>query len=86
MSGSSSASISSPAGSPRRPDPRAFRSALDALGRPADETVFVDDWPEHVEAANRLGIRGIWLRNGTDETIAGLDAISDLRDLLDIIP
>ena len=68
-----------------KPDARVFRRALAALGEPPGRTVFVDDWPEHVEAANRLGMRGLWLRHGTHDTPAGLEAISDLRALLNII-
>ena len=68
-----------------KPDARVFVTALEALGEPPDRTVFVDDWPGHVEAANRLGMRGIRLRHGGDEAIAGLEEISDLRALLDIV-
>jgi putative hydrolase of the HAD superfamily len=68
-----------------KPDARAFRTALAALGQPAERTGFVDDWPEHVEAANRLGIRGIRLRHGGDEPSPGLDEIADLRALLYIV-
>jgi HAD superfamily hydrolase (TIGR01509 family) len=68
-----------------KPDVRIFRTALAALGEPPDQTVFVDDWPDHIEAANGLGMRGIWLRHGTHATTAGLETISDLRALLDII-
>jgi putative hydrolase of the HAD superfamily len=68
-----------------KPDPRLFQSALDMLGRLPGEVLFVDDWPGHVEAANRLGIRGIWLRHNTRAPIEGLEQISDLRVVLDII-
>ena len=67
-----------------KPDARMFRKALRLLGEPPERAVFVDDWPGHVEAANRLGIRGIWLRHGAHDTMPGLEAISDLRALLDI--
>jgi HAD superfamily hydrolase (TIGR01509 family) len=68
-----------------KPDVRIFRKALEALGKPPDRTVFVDDWPDHVEAANRLGIRGVWLRHGTDDITTELEVISDLRALLHIV-
>ncbi len=68
-----------------KPDARLFRTALEALGELPGQTVFVDDWPDHVEAANRLGMRGIWLRHDTHDTTAGLEVISDLRALLDIV-
>jgi putative hydrolase of the HAD superfamily len=69
-----------------KPDERVFHKALELLGdRPAGQVAFVDDWPGHVEAANRLGIRGIWLRHGADETVAGLEQVADLRELLSIV-
>lgn len=42
-----------------KPDPVIFRSALKALKAAAEETVYVDDVPKYVEAAARLGMRGI---------------------------
>jgi putative hydrolase of the HAD superfamily len=38
-----------------KPDPRAYRAALDRIGATAAETVFVDDLAENVEAARALG-------------------------------
>ena len=38
-----------------KPDPRAYRAALDRMGATAAETVFVDDLAENVEAARALG-------------------------------
>jgi putative hydrolase of the HAD superfamily len=67
-----------------KPDERVFRRALELIGQPADRVVFVDDWPGHVEAANRLGMRGIWLRHGGQDAVAGLEQIDDLRALLGI--
>ena len=40
-----------------KPDPRAYRAALDRMGAAAAETVFVDDLAENVEAARALGFR-----------------------------
>jgi epoxide hydrolase-like predicted phosphatase len=40
-----------------KPDPRAYRAALDRMGATAAETVFVDDLAENVEAARALGFR-----------------------------
>jgi HAD superfamily hydrolase (TIGR01509 family) len=68
-----------------KPDARVFGRALEALGEPAERTIFVDDWPGHVEAANRLGMRGIRLRHSGDEPATGIEEIVDLRSLLDII-
>ena len=38
-----------------KPDPRAYRAALDRMGATAAETVFVDDLAENVEAARAIG-------------------------------
>ena len=59
--------------------------ALDLLGQPPGRVLFVDDWPGHVEAANRLGMRGIWLRHGDRDAADGLEQIADLRALLDVV-
>ena len=42
----------------RKPEPGAYRAALDALGTAPEETVFVDDQPANIEGARRVGIRG----------------------------
>ena len=42
-----------------KPDPAAFRKTLQRLGVKPAEAVFIDDTPEHVEAARELGIHGI---------------------------
>ncbi|MGD9890022.1 MAG: HAD family hydrolase [Dehalococcoidia bacterium] len=68
-----------------KPDARVFGRALEALREPAERTIFVDDWPGHVEAANRLGMRGIWLRHNPNDPATGLEEITDLRALLDMI-
>lgn len=68
-----------------KPDARAFHTALQALGRPPEQVAFVDDWPSHVEAANRLRMRGIWLDLGLYDAGPNLEAITDLRALLDLI-
>jgi putative hydrolase of the HAD superfamily len=67
-----------------KPDERVFRKALGLLGGSPGQVVFVDDWPGHVEAANRLGMRGIWLRHHGQEMVVGLERIADLRAILDI--
>jgi putative hydrolase of the HAD superfamily len=42
-----------------KPDPAAFKLTLERLGVAPGEAVFIDDTPEHVEAARKLGIQGI---------------------------
>lgn len=41
----------------RKPDPRMFTAALDALGVTADEALFVDDNRKNCDAARALGMR-----------------------------
>lgn len=41
----------------RKPDPAAFRYALDLAHRPPQEVLFLDDRPENVAAAARVGLR-----------------------------
>ncbi|MGK0620177.1 HAD-IA family hydrolase, partial [Meiothermus cerbereus] len=38
-------------------DPRAFQMALEGLGLAPEETLYLDDDPENVETARRLGLR-----------------------------
>lgn len=40
-----------------KPDPRAFQMALEGLGLAPEETLYLDDDPENVETARRLGLR-----------------------------
>ena len=46
-----------------KPDPRLFRVLLDRYGLRAEECTFVDDNPDNVAAARRLGMRGIVFTN-----------------------
>jgi len=46
-----------------KPDPAIFRLALDRFGIRADETTFIDDNPDNVEAAKQLGMDGIVFTN-----------------------
>jgi putative hydrolase of the HAD superfamily len=43
----------------RKPDPAAYRAALDVLGVAAAETVFVDDQPVNVDGARAAGIPAV---------------------------
>lgn len=40
-----------------KPDPRAFQMALEVLGLAPEETLYLDDDPENVKVARRLGLR-----------------------------
>jgi putative hydrolase of the HAD superfamily len=43
----------------KKPDPAAFQIALERLGIAPQETIFIDDTPGHVRAAEALGVRGV---------------------------
>ena len=60
----------------RKPDPRIFRLALDALDVTPEQSLFLDDFPGNIAAAGALGMRGILV--GTDR----LAAIAELDTLL----
>lgn len=44
-----------------KPDPRAYAAAVDGLGVPAGDIVFVDDMPGNVEGARRAGLHAVAL-------------------------
>jgi putative hydrolase of the HAD superfamily len=57
-----------------KPDPKAFRAALDAIDARAEHTVFVDDFPENVDAARRLGMHAV-LCTDSQQTATELGAL-----------
>ena len=61
-----------------KPDPRAYQAALDALQRPAHETIFIDDLPANIEGAAALGIHAV-------HYVDGMDLESTLQPLLNIL-
>lgn len=46
-----------------KPDAAAYRAVLDRIGRPANETIFIDDMPENVAGAAILGIHAVHYRD-----------------------
>lgn len=59
-----------------KPDPRIYQLVVDRLEVKPAEAVFVDDFPDNVEAARRAGLYSIQFTN-TSQTI------DDLRNLLE---
>ncbi len=47
----------------RKPDPSAYRYALQVTQRAPDEALFLDDRRENVDAAAQLGLRTLWVRD-----------------------
>jgi putative hydrolase of the HAD superfamily len=59
----------------RKPDPRIFVMATDALGVPPERCVFLDDFPGNIAAAEALGITGVLVGADRHAAIAALDAL-----------
>lgn len=45
----------------RKPDPRAYQLAIDGMGIPANELVFIDDSPYYVEGGKAMGMHCVLL-------------------------
>lgn len=52
----------------RKPHPECFAYVLRDAGIKAEETLFIDDSPQHVEGASSIGIRGYHLKDGEHVT------------------
>lgn len=48
----------------RKPDAEIFEMILNENGFSPEHTLFIDDSPQHVEGAKKLGIQTIWLERG----------------------
>jgi len=48
----------------RKPDKEIFEFVLDENGLKAEQTIFIDDSPQHIEGAKQTGIHTIWLEKG----------------------
>jgi epoxide hydrolase-like predicted phosphatase len=58
----------------RKPEPGIFELAVDRMGLPADECVFIDDMAHNIVAAEQAGLVGI-VHQTFDETAAELEAL-----------
>jgi putative hydrolase of the HAD superfamily len=60
----------------RKPNPAIFRHTLALLGDVApEECLFLDDAASNVEAAEKLGIRGVLVKSDLADALAALDAL-----------
>jgi epoxide hydrolase-like predicted phosphatase len=59
----------------RKPDPRIFELALERLGVDASSAVFLDDYAGNVDAARRVGIRGVLVTDAYGEALAELSRL-----------
>jgi glucose-1-phosphatase len=48
----------------RKPSPEVFKYVLEENGFKAEDTLFIDDSPQHIEAARTLGMKTILLEKG----------------------
>ncbi len=60
----------------RKPNPAIFHHTLESLGGVApEECLFLDDAAGNIEAAERLGIRGVLVKPDLADALAALDAL-----------
>lgn len=52
----------------RKPNKEAFHLILDENNLNADEVLFIDDSPQHIEGAKNLGIKTYYLKDGEEVT------------------
>lgn len=65
----------------RKPDPAIYELTLERMGATPAETVFLDDHPANVEAAQALGITGIHVGPNPLEALAEAEALIINKDL-----
>lgn len=69
----------------RKPDPRMYRHASDALGLDPAECLFVDDDPDLVAAALDLGYQGRWMRRSDAEPREAGRAVQAVTSLSELV-
>jgi putative hydrolase of the HAD superfamily len=69
-----------------KPDPRLFKPAIEGLGMPPTNILFVDDSPNIVEAAMGLGFKSVlMMRDGVNGKHRHLRKVSRLEELLEML-
>jgi len=70
-----------------KPNPAIYELALRSLSIPASQAIFVDDIPQNVVAAERVGLKGLWLtRTSKAEVPAQFRHLTHIYSLSEIIP
>ncbi len=59
----------------RKPDPAIFHLALKLGGASPETAVFLDDYEEHIQVANSIGIRGILVGEDPTAALAELESL-----------
>lgn len=76
-----------------KPDEKMYFHALEQMGFPQEQTIFVDDWEPNLDGAAACGIHGVLIKSRTDSLIPGqrfidsgkypgINAIEELPELL----
>ena len=65
-----------------KPDPRIFRAATEALGVPAEQSLFIDDCLEEADGAREFGFTAFHLDRTRREPDLATWTLSCLADLL----
>lgn len=74
-----------------KPNPAIFQLALHSLQMDAHEAIFVDDMPDNVASASRMGLRSLWLvrapaqRHRVPLPHRGLEQIQSLEQLIPLL-
>lgn len=69
-----------------KPSPEIFLKCINLLKLNPQEIMYVGDKPEmDVIAANKVGIRGIWLNRASENNLDDIESISNLNDLRNLL-
>jgi putative hydrolase of the HAD superfamily len=70
-----------------KPDDRIFLAAIEQIGLPAHDLIFVDDWPEIVRKAEELEMKGVLMDHKKEwlgvSDVARIENLMELPRLLD---
>ena len=68
-----------------KPCERMYTTAIDELGIPPEPLMFVDDWPENVAAAVRLGMSGVVISRYGETLETDLPVVTNLDEVVQMI-
>ena len=68
-----------------KPCERMYTTAIDELGLPPESLIFVDDRPENVAAAARLGLRGVVISRYGETPETDLPVVTGLDEMVQMI-
>ena len=68
-----------------KPCERMYMTAISELGLPPESLMFVDDWPENVAAAGRLGLEGVVISRYGEAPETDLPVVTGLDEVVAMI-